>query len=308
MARLHPIWVADENGTALISQALSFVLTFGYNAKVGGAARPRPLFGNRGGGQYVFRGSDDDEATGVCAIVDCGAGAVPRFQYLEVCGDENQFVMFVPFDENGAMSAGAPAVGSFVDLTNGGSRTPPAVVKMGAYEVYSATPSAADLAVGVGIRLDAPPGILPVTLNASFFAVPTPDPVPVPPAPPAAGGTIDDMCDVVDLLSSGSYSCIRRSPPAYVRGRRLKPAETLFTIEASVQPASGLEVQRLPEGKRNRETMVVFTCVELKTAEKDLQEPDLLSIDGGSFEVDSVQRWAALGNYYRAIVTRRPGT
>lgn len=118
---------------------------------------------------------------------------------------------------------------------------------------------------------------------------------------------MDDLSDAVEYLESGDYDVTRRAPPTTVRGRKVPGTATTFPITASVQPASGLVIQRLPEGRRNRETMVVFTPTELKT-EENTQEADVIAIDGGTFEVESVDRWAALGNYYRAVVTRRPGT
>lgn len=118
-----------------------------------------------------------------------------------------------------------------------------------------------------------------------------------------------DLSGAILMLSSGTYDAFRRVPeiPEYVRGVRQPSVTTTFTITASVQPASGLVVSRLPEGKRNRETMVVYTTVELVTAQLS-NEPDLIHIDGGSFEVESCQRWDKLGNYWEAVVTRVPGT
>ncbi len=115
----------------------------------------------------------------------------------------------------------------------------------------------------------------------------------------------EDMSDAILLCSSGDYDVFRRSPIEYVAGRRATPAVTAIPITASVQPASGQVVQRLPEGKRDRETMVVYTQVELKIAGAD-QECDLIRVDSAMFEVESCQRWAKLGNFYECVITRKP--
>lgn len=301
MATLQPLWVFDINGPKTDAAPI-FVALEGFVDKDGNA-RAQPAGGiiNKGGGLYTFQPTDDDELVGTCALIDCGVGCIPRYQWAAISRMDNQFMLVVPSDENGNLSAGAFTMGAYLDLTNGSARTPPPVLQVGAFEMYTATPSAADLAVGVSMQLLAPSAaVFPPSVSDAFRGGTVP-------VGAAATGALDDLCDVVDMLASGTYTVTRRAPPAFVRGRRAPPLQAVFTTLASVQPAGGQAVQRLPEGKRNRETMIMFCCVQLKTAETG-QEPDLVAIDGGSFEVESVERWAALGNYYRAVVTRRPGT
>lgn len=107
----------------------------------------------------------------------------------------------------------------------------------------------------------------------------------------------------VFLLASGSYTVTRRGASSYVAGVRVPPSSSTFQIIASVQPATGLDVQRLPEGKRNQESIKLWTPTELKSAERT-QEPDLVAIDGASFEVQTCKRWDKLGNYFEVILVR----
>lgn len=303
MAAPQPLWIFDLAGAPKADAVPGFVAGFGYVGK-DGSVRAQPIGGivNLGGGQYSFQPSDADEAAGTCAVIDCGVGTSPRYQYIDISTKANQFALYVPLDAGGNLGAGAPTVGSYLELGSGAARPPPSVDRAGAFELYTITPTSQDAAIGVGLRLDSASGNTPRTVNASFSGGP------VSPSDVSSGGAIDDLCDAVEMLESGTYTVKRRDPAGYVRGRRVPSLETIFDVDASVQPASGLEVQRLPEGKRNRETMVVFSCVELKTAQRGLQEPDILIIDGALFEVESVKRWAALGNYYRAVVTRTPGS
>lgn len=118
---------------------------------------------------------------------------------------------------------------------------------------------------------------------------------------------IFDLSGAIATLGTGTYVVTRRVAAAPVGGRRAAPATSTISILASVQPATGLVVSRLPEGKRNREAMTLFTVTELKTAQ-DGNEPDLIVVDGGIFEVESVERWANAGNFYEVVLTRVPAT
>jgi hypothetical protein len=112
---------------------------------------------------------------------------------------------------------------------------------------------------------------------------------------------IEDMSDAVALLTSGTYTVTHRTASAYTDGRRTAPTTSTESITASVQPASGRDIQRLPEGKRDRETIVIFTATQLKVGLAGAQEADLISVNGSSFEVTTVEPWAALGNFYRCV-------
>lgn len=173
---------------------------------------------------------------------------------------------------------------------------------------------------------------------------------------------LDDFSDVIEALSSGTYTVKRSAAPtrvggrayasivesqlwapstAYVVGDRRKnganvytvitagvsaasggptgtgsditdgtvhwkfsgPAATTFEITASVQPMSGRELDRLPEGLRQREVRVVFTATELKGT-ADTQEADEITIDGEQWQVQTPESWLTLGNYFRAVVAR----
>lgn len=116
-----------------------------------------------------------------------------------------------------------------------------------------------------------------------------------------------DLSGAILMLSSGNYNVVRREPPVYVSGRRQAPAQTTIPIIASVQPASGFVVERLPEGKRDRETIMLFTRTRLQTANPN-EEADLVYVDDGIFEVEACRRWNRLGNFYECVLTRRPAT
>lgn len=82
--------------------------------------------------------------------------------------------------------------------------------------------------------------------------------------------------------------------------------ETVLTIQASVQPATGKDLLRLPEGRRANETRVVFTTTQLYTGDQgDAFAADLLLIDGDPWEAQHVEVWqqsGIQGTGYRCIV------
>lgn len=120
-----------------------------------------------------------------------------------------------------------------------------------------------------------------------------------------------DPADIIDSFAtngaSALYQVTRRALVPPVRGRAMPPTTTTLEITASVQPASGRDLLRLPELQRSNETRVVFTASPLMIAAEDVAfMSDLVAIDGRSWEVQHVESWEASptsdGAYYRCIV------
>lgn len=112
-----------------------------------------------------------------------------------------------------------------------------------------------------------------------------------------------DFSSVV-LSFASSYTVIRRSPSAFGSDGRLDaPSTSTLSVRACVQPVTGRDLQRLPEGLRTQEILAVYSMTELYT-QGTSQAPDLISIDGDSYEVQSVERWGNLGAYWKAIVLK----
>ena len=115
--------------------------------------------------------------------------------------------------------------------------------------------------------------------------------------------SVEDLSDAVLMLASGTYTVTRRGSTTLVNGRRTAPSTSTLSVRALAYPMSGRDKLSLPEGLRTRETMAVVTVEELQTAEGSV-EPDLISIDGDTFEVQKVERWDKLGKFWRSIVAR----
>lgn len=91
----------------------------------------------------------------------------------------------------------------------------------------------------------------------------------------------------------------------YAVNTALPPRE----IEAVVHPAMGRDLERLPEGLRNRETIWVFTGAELRCETTDSQ-PDLIEYRPGGdadpklYRVYLCEDWTRQGGHYRALAYR----
>lgn len=108
-------------------------------------------------------------------------------------------------------------------------------------------------------------------------------------------------------MASESVTLKRTPAGAYDEHGRyieLEPEET--TIQASVQPAKQGELVRLPEGRRVRGGVKIFTTTELFTASvEDQRQPDIIVWQGVEWEVDAVDNWEGPGEYYKALATRK---
>lgn len=114
---------------------------------------------------------------------------------------------------------------------------------------------------------------------------------------------MDDMADVVDSFATDTYVVTRRSPSTYTNGRLDAPVNTLLSIDASVQPAMGRDLQRLPEGNRTMEVRAIYTTAELFTQGPN-QDPDIIAIEGYAYEVQTVEQFGMVGNYYKALALK----
>lgn len=73
----------------------------------------------------------------------------------------------------------------------------------------------------------------------------------------------------------------------------------VFNITGSVQPIRGAELQRMPEGLREKELRRVYT-------ETELFNNDTVTIDGQDYQVEEVDDYSRHGflAHYRVIVRR----
>jgi hypothetical protein len=121
-----------------------------------------------------------------------------------------------------------------------------------------------------------------------------------------------DAADVIAELDTGTYTVTRRAAATTDgHGRKLPPLRTQLAIDASIQPANGRDLQRLPELRRASETRVIYTTTPLLVGgQGSANESDLLAIQAEvwfdrpglagivTVEVQHVESWPG---YCRAI-------
>jgi hypothetical protein len=118
-----------------------------------------------------------------------------------------------------------------------------------------------------------------------------------------------DLAALVSSFATGSYLVTRRQSAGFGRGGVANPtSDSTIQVLASVQPASGRDLLRLPELRRTVETRVVYTITQLQVGDQQAGvEADLIAIDGQPWEVQRVETWQQppyQGTAYRCIAQR----
>jgi hypothetical protein len=112
----------------------------------------------------------------------------------------------------------------------------------------------------------------------------------------------ENLSDVLELLGTGTYVVTRPGAESFVAGVRVAGVATTFSISASIQPMTGLELDRLPDGFRNSEAKACWTATALHTLDSAM--PDTVLVGGLQYQVQSVEDWSDTGAYYRAVLVR----
>ena len=114
-----------------------------------------------------------------------------------------------------------------------------------------------------------------------------------------------DLADAIEETAV-TVEVVRTLPAPVVRGRvAAAPEERRFKISASVQPLKSKDLQLLPEGMRNAGAVKIFSHMELFSGNHaEGRLPDRLHYRGIVYQVQIVDDWHDLGDYYRVIATR----
>jgi len=101
-----------------------------------------------------------------------------------------------------------------------------------------------------------------------------------------------------------TYTRERYLSGAYVDGRWIAGvlADSIIDVKASIQPVRDRELQYLPEGRRNKEAIVIYTASEVRTEnEGDNLPPDIVLARGKSYQVARVWYHTTPWTHYKAI-------
>lgn len=181
-SRFRSVYFFDASGAPLTGLSVGGMISQ-YRTRTGSAITPVPTVVNLGAGGYGFEASLSDEATGVVAVLDGGASAVPRYQIREVAQDG--LLAWLYTDAAGALFAGGGSPSfTHYDNPSGAPVTPPSIPAaiVGAY-LYALTVPPADVVTGISLRIDSPVNAYPSRLTATVFQHYSSGPGPTPPSP-----------------------------------------------------------------------------------------------------------------------------
>lgn len=106
----------------------------------------------------------------------------------------------------------------------------------------------------------------------------------------------------IDNFATTPISVIKHTAGTYTNGRFTEGTTTAQEQKVSVQPMTGRDLQLLPEGLRVRNSIVVFSREELKTADTALKVPaDQVVYKSRTYEVHTSEDWSDHGGFYRTI-------
>lgn len=101
---------------------------------------------------------------------------------------------------------------------------------------------------------------------------------------------------------------IQRRTGSFVAGAWVAGSAATSTVRANVQPASGDDLRRLPEGQRRDEVMRIYTkdAVRMTTPPATPggvgEMADLIAWGGRTYEIVEVKNWG--GAFYEALMAR----
>jgi len=101
----------------------------------------------------------------------------------------------------------------------------------------------------------------------------------------------------VSILGEELVTVKRYGPGTYVDGSYVKGSLTTWSQLGSVQPVTGEELQSLPEGRRERVELKIYT-------ERELRSEDLVVVDGQQYQVWRDEQQRSVIPHYKAWLLR----
>jgi hypothetical protein len=108
----------------------------------------------------------------------------------------------------------------------------------------------------------------------------------------------------MSLLKTRTIQVVPRTAGSYVKGRWTgEAAGTPHNIQGTWQPATETEIQRLPEGRRERSVFRLYTKSLLNSLSQT-KNPDRVTVDGVTYELYAREKWGnGLIPHYKYLAT-----
>ena len=115
------------------------------------------------------------------------------------------------------------------------------------------------------------------------------------------------LTDSILNLANTTITITNRTESPRLLGRTQPPTTATVSAKASVQPTSGRDLQRLPEGKNTQDLISVWTLEPLQLGDVGAGIlPDLITYAGSTYEVEHVEPWVNhLGVTYYFGIARK---
>lgn len=104
-----------------------------------------------------------------------------------------------------------------------------------------------------------------------------------------------DMSAIVSCLSTENITVRRIGTTVDANGRSSETGTILKIKNVSVQPISGADLRRLPEGFMGTAGVSIWSATELRLRDR------VKTADGEQFEVEGLSEWHRSGKYYKVI-------
>lgn len=102
-----------------------------------------------------------------------------------------------------------------------------------------------------------------------------------------------------------TFTVTRRAAATFSAGIATAGATSTLSIYAAIWPASGRDLQRLPELRRSLETRAGVTATQLLVGGQGAtNEADMITIDGALWEVQQCASWPNVPGFWAFMVQR----
>lgn len=114
--------------------------------------------------------------------------------------------------------------------------------------------------------------------------------------------------DSIIALSNAAIVVTRRVEAARVDGKTQPSSDITFSLDVSMQPADGRDLQRLPEGRIEGKRFVMWAPVEIIAAGPPGVLADLVTWRGEVYEVEHVEPYLGFfdRDHWECIIRGRP--
>lgn len=104
-----------------------------------------------------------------------------------------------------------------------------------------------------------------------------------------------------------AFTVKRKAAGTLVKGKLVEGSTSTITIQASVQPMRGKDVDLLPEGRRTSQAVWIYTDTQLQLSNSTaFTNPDILVAFGSDFEVLSVEPWqSGVISHYKCMAVKK---